>query len=123
VANIGHVIAKLKSIDNSGLVAVSVVRPYVESIPKKTRKAELIKAKMTGSSLEVIAKAVGGTVQQATDLTMENTMLPNVGPEAKVVGSAFALNKISAPIRKQRCLCCKKREYCKSASLKATLLM
>jgi peptidyl-prolyl cis-trans isomerase D len=50
---------------------------------------------MTGSSLE-IAKAVGGTVQQATDLTMENTMLPNVGPEAKVVGSAFALqaNKI-----------------------------
>jgi hypothetical protein len=42
---------------------------------------------MTGSSLEVIAKAVGGTVQQATDLTMENTMLPNVGPEAKVVGA------------------------------------
>jgi peptidyl-prolyl cis-trans isomerase D len=33
----------------------------------------LIKAKMTGSSLEAIAKAVGGTVQQATDLTMENT--------------------------------------------------
>jgi peptidyl-prolyl cis-trans isomerase D len=30
---------------------------------------------------------VGGTVQQATDLTMENTMLPNVGPEAKVVGA------------------------------------
>lgn len=100
VANIGHVIAKLKSIDNSGLVAVSVVRPYVESILKNKKKAELIKAKMTGSSLEAIAKAVGGTVQQATDLTMENTMLPNVGPESKVVGTAFALeaNKISAPI-------------------------
>ena len=100
VANIGHVIAKLKSIDNSGLVAVSVVRPYVESILKNKKKAELIKAKMTGSSLEAIAKAVGGTVQQATDLTMENTTLPNVGPEAKVVGSAFALqaNKLSAPI-------------------------
>jgi hypothetical protein len=28
----------------------------------------------------------GGTVQQAADLTMENTMLPN-GPEAKVVGA------------------------------------
>jgi hypothetical protein len=47
---------------------------------------------------------------------MENTMLPNVGPEAKVVGSAFALqaNKISAPIEERRCLCCKKREYCKA---------
>lgn len=100
VANVGHVIAKLKSIDNSGLVAVSVVRPYVEPILKNKKKAELIKAKMSGSSLEAIAKAVGGTVQQATGLTMENTMLPNVGPEPKVVGNAFALaaNKLSAPI-------------------------
>ncbi len=100
VANVGHVIAKLKSIDDSGLVAVSVVRPYVEPILKNKKKAELIKAKMSGSSLEAIAKAVGGTVQQATGLTMENTMLPGVGQEPKVVGNAFALaaNKLSAPI-------------------------
>ncbi|MCK8142828.1 peptidylprolyl isomerase [Flavobacterium sp. I-SCBP12n] len=100
VANVGHVIAKVKSIDKSGLVAVSVARPYVEQILKNKKKAELIKAKMTGSSLEAIAKAVSGTVQQATDITMENAMLPNVGPEPKVVGNAFALaaNKLSAPI-------------------------
>ena len=100
VANVGHVIAKLKSIDDSGLIAVSVARPYVESILKNKKKAELIKAKMSGSSLEAIAKAVGGTVQQATELTLENTMLPNVGPEPKVVGNAFALapNKLSVPI-------------------------
>ncbi len=100
VANVGHVIAKLKSIDDSGLVAVSVVRSYVEPILKNKKKAELIKAKMSGSSLEAIAKAVGGTVQQATGLTMENTMLPGVGQEPKVVGNAFALaaNKLSAPI-------------------------
>nr|WP_314838670.1 peptidylprolyl isomerase [uncultured Flavobacterium sp.] len=100
VANVGHVIAKLKSIDDSGLIAVSVARPYVESILKNKKKAELIKAKMNGSSLEAIAKAVGGTVQQATGLTMENTMLPSVGPEPKVVGNAFAIatNKLSAPI-------------------------
>ena len=100
VANVGHVIAKVKSIDKTGLVAVSVARPYVENILKNKKKAELIKAKMSGSSLEAIAKAVGGTVQQATDLTMENAMLPNVGPEPRVVGNAFALaaNKLSAPI-------------------------
>ena len=100
VANVGHVIAKVKSIDKSGLVAVSVARPYVEQILKNKKTAELIKAKMTGSSLEAIAKTVGGTVQQATDLTMENPMLANVGPEPKVVGNAFALaaNKLSAPI-------------------------
>ncbi|TDD76345.1 peptidylprolyl isomerase [Flavobacterium caseinilyticum] len=100
VANVGHVIAKVKSIDKSGLVAVSLVRPYVEPILKNMKKAALIKAKMTGSSLEAIAKAVGTTVQQAAGLTMENTMLPGVGQEAKVVGNAFALaaNKMSAPI-------------------------
>jgi peptidyl-prolyl cis-trans isomerase D len=77
-----------------------VARPYVEQILKNKKKAEKIKAKMTGSSLEAIAKAVGGTVQQAVDLTMENVMLPNVGPEPEVVGNAFALaaNKLSAPI-------------------------
>jgi peptidyl-prolyl cis-trans isomerase D len=81
-------------------VSVSVARPYVEQILKNKKKAEKIKAKMTGSSLEAIAKAVGGTVQQASDLTMENVMLPNVGPEPEVVGNAFALaaNKMSAPI-------------------------
>ena len=100
VANVGHVIAKVKSIDKSGLVAVSLVRPYLEPILKNKKKAALIKAKMTGSSLEAIAKAVGTTVQQAAGLTMENTMLPGVGQEPKVVGNAFALaaNKISAPI-------------------------
>jgi peptidyl-prolyl cis-trans isomerase D len=63
---------------------------------------------------------VGGTVQQATDLTMENTMLPNVGPEAKVVGAHLHFRLIKYLHQsKQRCLCCKKREYCKSASFKS----
>ncbi|PRZ26513.1 peptidylprolyl isomerase [Flavobacterium granuli] len=100
VANIGHVIAKVKSIDDSGLVSVTQARPYVESILKNKKKAELIKAKMTGSSLEAIAKTVGATVLQAADVTMDNPMLTGVGLEPKVVGNAFALaaNKLSAPI-------------------------
>jgi len=56
---------------------------------------------MNGSSLEAIAKATGTTVQQATDVTLENPVLTGgVGQEPKVVGNAFALaaNKLSAPI-------------------------
>ncbi|MFV5687085.1 peptidylprolyl isomerase [Flavobacterium sp. ZT3R25] len=100
VANLGHVIAKVKSIDKSGLVSITLARPYVEPILKNKKKAELIKAKMTGSSLEAIAKATGSTVQQATEVTMENPMLVGAGQEPKVVGNAFALsaNKLSAPI-------------------------
>ncbi len=100
LANIGHVIARVKSIDDSGLVPVSQARAYVEPILKNKKKAELIKAKMTGSSLEAIAKAVGSKVEQATNITMENPVLGLVGAEPKVVGNAFALaaNKVSAPI-------------------------
>ena len=100
LANIGHVIVRVKSIDNSGLMPVSQARAYVEPIIKNKKKAELIKAKMAGSSLEVIAKAVGSKVEQASNVTMENPVLGLVGAEPKVVGNAFALtaNKVSAPI-------------------------
>jgi peptidyl-prolyl cis-trans isomerase D len=38
VANVGHVITRVKSIDNSGLVAVSQARSYVEPILKIKKK-------------------------------------------------------------------------------------
>ncbi|AOW08392.1 peptidylprolyl isomerase [Flavobacterium gilvum] len=101
VANLGHVIAKVTAIDNSGLVPVDQARPYVEQILKNKKKAEILKAKMTGNSLEAIAKATGSTVQQATNVTLENPVLTGgVGQEPKVVGNAFALaaNKLSSPI-------------------------
>ncbi len=101
VANLGHVIAKVKKVNEEGLMAVDLVRSYVEPILKNKKKAELIKAKMSGTSLEAIAKATGSAVQQATDVTMENPVLTGgVGQEPKVVGNSFALatGKLSAPI-------------------------
>ena len=101
VANLGHVIAKLKKVNPEGLVAVDLVRPSIEPILKNKKKAELIKPKMSGTSLEAIAKAVGAPIQQATDVTMDNPVLTGgVGQEPKVVGNAFALatGKLSAPI-------------------------
>ena len=100
VANLGHVIAKVKKANPEGLMAVDLVRPSIEPILKNKKKAELIKAKMTGTSLEAIAKASGSGVQQAVGVTMENPVLTGGGQEPKVVGNAFALatNQLSAPI-------------------------
>ena len=100
VANVGNVIAKLKKVHEAGLMPVDEARPMVETVLKNKKKAEKIKAKMTGTSLEAIAKANATTVQQAVDVTLESASIPGVGPENKVVGTAFALkgNKISAPI-------------------------
>jgi len=100
IANVGNVIAKLKKINEKGLMSVEEARPSVEYVLKNKKKAEMIKAKMKGSSLETIAAASGTTVQQAIDQTVENSNIPNAGPERKVVGTAFAIgmNKVSAPI-------------------------
>lgn len=100
VANMGNVIVKLKKINKEGLMAVDQARVSVEPILKNKKKTELIKAKIKGASLEAIAKATGSSVQQAVDLTIENAMIPNAGPEPKVVGTAFSIapNKVSAPI-------------------------
>ena len=100
VANLGHVIAKVKTVNPEGLMAVDLARPSIEPILKNKKKAELIKAKMTGTSLEAIAKTSGSAVQQAVAVTMENPVLTGGGQEAKVVGNAFALatNQLSAPI-------------------------
>jgi peptidyl-prolyl cis-trans isomerase D len=100
VPNVGHVIVKLKKINEEGLMALDQARLSIEPKLKNKKKAELIKAKMKGSSLADIAKSASSTVQTATDLTIENAVLPGTGFEQKVVGTAFAIgtNKVSAPI-------------------------
>ncbi|MES2240973.1 MAG: peptidylprolyl isomerase [Bacteroidota bacterium] len=101
VANLGHVIATLKNIDNSGFAPIDQVRPFIETKLKNVKKAELLKAKMTATSLEAIAKATGTKVEQAANVTLDNPVLNGgVGQEPRVVGNAFALaaNKMSAPI-------------------------
>ncbi len=99
LANVGQVIATVKKINPKGLLTIEDAKTQVEPILRNKKKAEMIKAKMTGS-LEAIAKANASGVQIATDLTMQNASLPNAGQEFKVVGTAFStpVNKSSAPI-------------------------
>jgi peptidyl-prolyl cis-trans isomerase D len=100
VANVGHVIAKLKSITEKGLMSVEEARPMVENILKNKKKAEKIKAKLNGSSLEALASANKVTVMNAIDLTLTNSALPGAGFEPKVVGTAMSskVGQVSKPI-------------------------
>ncbi|MGL2965058.1 peptidylprolyl isomerase [Flavobacterium sp. XGLA_31] len=90
VVNVGHVIAKLKKITPKGLMAVEEARPQVELILKNKKKAEKIRAKMTGTSLATIAAANKVTVMNAVDVTLDNPALAGAGYEPKVVGTAFS---------------------------------
>ncbi len=100
IVNVGNIIARLKKINEKGLMSVEDAKPSVEGIIKNKKKAEKIMAKMKGSSLDAIAKANATTVQNVPAASVENAVLPSVGAEPKVVGAAFgtAANKVSAPI-------------------------
>jgi peptidyl-prolyl cis-trans isomerase D len=100
VVNLGNVIARLKKINEKGLMTVEDAKPSVEGIIKNKKKAEKIIDKMKGTSLEAIAKANATTVQNAPAASVENSVLANVGAEPKVVGAAFGTpaNKVSAAV-------------------------
>jgi peptidyl-prolyl cis-trans isomerase D len=100
VVNVGNIIARLKKINEKGLMTVEDAKPMVEGIIKNKKKAEKIIAKMKGTTLEAIASSNATTVQNAPAASVENAVLANVGAEPKVVGAAFgtAVNKVSAPV-------------------------
>lgn len=100
VVNVGNIIARLKKINEKGLMTVEDAKPMVEGIIKNKKKAEKIIAKMKGTTLEAIASSNATTVQNAPAASVENAVLANVGAEPKVVGAAFgtAVNKVSTPV-------------------------
>ncbi len=79
---------------------LSKIRP--ELIDKK--KAELIKKKMTGSSLEEIAKNSGTTIRNASSVSLSSPLISGVGNEPAIVGamSTIKLNEVSELIHGEK---------------------
>jgi peptidyl-prolyl cis-trans isomerase D len=100
IVNVGHIIAKLKSIAPKGLMSAEEARPQVENLLKNKKKTEKIIAKMKGATLDAIAANNKVAVMNAVDLTIENPNVPGAGFEPKVVGMAFTskVGAVSKPI-------------------------
>jgi peptidyl-prolyl cis-trans isomerase D len=87
----GHVVVRLKNINEKGLLSMEEAKLTVAPILRNKKKAELIKKKMAGTTLEAVSQKTGSTVATATDVTFAAPLVPNIGPEPKVVGKAFAM--------------------------------
>lgn len=87
----GHVIAKIKNINDNGLQSVERVRNTIEPIIKNQKKAAILKDKAKGSTLEEIATANNETLRNANGISLASPNLMGVGMEPKVVGRAFSL--------------------------------
>jgi peptidyl-prolyl cis-trans isomerase D len=87
----GSVVARLKAINDKGLLPLEEAKVSVLPIIRNEKKAELIKKKMAGTTLDAVAKASGSSIATATGVAFASPMVPSVGPELKVVGKAFGL--------------------------------
>jgi peptidyl-prolyl cis-trans isomerase D len=97
-----YVVPAVTAIYEEGIMPAEKARPLVEAKIRNIKKAESIVKKIgAATTLEAIAQATGQMVNKADSIRFSAPNIPNIGPELKVVGSAFnkaVQGKISAPI-------------------------
>ena len=89
----GFVVANVTAVNEAGLM--SVEKASITALPeiRKEKKAELIKNRISATTLESIASDEGQTVKTAMAVNMKNPTLSGAGREPKVIGSAFGLEE------------------------------
>ncbi|MEW4923729.1 peptidylprolyl isomerase [Algibacter sp. 2305UL17-15] len=89
----GYAIVQLVAKHKEGLMSVEDASATVLPKIRKERKAELIKSRITASTLEEVAAAENVTVRTAPAINMKNPTISGGGREPLVVGAAFALKE------------------------------
>ena len=89
----GFAIVQLTAKNKAGLMTTQ--NASVTALPaiRKAKKAEMIKSRISASTLEDVASAEGQTVRTALAVNMKNPTVTGVGREPKVVGAAFGLKE------------------------------
>ena len=94
-----YIVAMVTEINKEGMMSVAKARNIVEPLLRNKKKAEqIIKKVGNPASLEAAATATGQTVQRADSLKFSSPVIPNVGQEPNVVGSAFDKGLAGKPI-------------------------
>ena len=98
--NNGYIVAQLTAKKDKGLMSVEEASATVTPIIKKEKKAEVIKSRLKGSTLQEIASNQGVSVQTADAVNLSSPTLAGAGEEPEVVGAVFSMEtgKVSEPI-------------------------
>lgn len=100
ISNFGFIVAKVVAKKEKGLMTTEDAS--ITALPeiRKEKKAKMIREKLSGATLDEIAKSQGQSVRSAAAVTLKNTTLSGAGVEPKVVGAAFGLAQgvVSKPI-------------------------
>jgi peptidyl-prolyl cis-trans isomerase D len=87
----GYVVVQVTKIAKKGLMDPETASASVLSDIKKEKKAEMIRAKVTGTTVDEVSKNQSRPSTSATAVNMKNPTLTGAGLEPKVVGAAFGL--------------------------------
>lgn len=89
----GFVVVKLTGVNTAGLM--STESGSVTALPeiRKEKKAEIIKGRISATTLDEIATAEGQTIKTAVAVNMKNPTLSGAGREPLVIGTAFGLEE------------------------------
>ena len=95
----GFVVVKLTGVNTAGLM--STESGSVTALPeiRKEKKAEIIKGRISATTLDEIATAEGQTIKTAVAVNMKNPTLSGAGREPLVIGTAVSYTHLTLPTK------------------------
>ncbi len=93
-----NVVVLVRMVRNKGIAPLDQIKDMIEPLVRREKKAEILVEKMnqakTGAnSLEEVAKKLNTEVMEIEYISLASPNLPQVGPEPKVVGTVFGIEK------------------------------
>jgi peptidyl-prolyl cis-trans isomerase D len=89
----GYAVVQLTAATSKGVSSVEDASAKVLPILRRNKKAAMIKANNTATTLEALASANNTSVKSAPSISMQAPTIAGAGSEPRVVGSAFALKE------------------------------
>lgn len=85
-----YVVASLTSVIEAGYAALDKVTAEITPMVRREKKAAMLAERMTGSSIDAVAQAVGGEVKSVSNVTFSSYYLDGVGVEPRLSGAMTA---------------------------------
>lgn len=89
----GYAVAQVTKISKKGLMDPENASVTALTEIRNKKKAEMIRAKITGTTIDDVSKNQNRPTATATAVNMKNPTISGAGLEPKVVGVAFSLNE------------------------------
>ena len=72
-------------------MSIESAKDIITPIIRNEKKAGIIRKKMSGSTLDAVSQSSKASISSATGISIGSPVLPNIGAEPKVIGTAFGL--------------------------------